>query len=240
MAYYARHLQYFKVTCMVLLLQIYLAFSLIPFAEFRFAPNDVCVYPRYLYTETQKFTLRNVPGQGDCMFLAVALATLTSMGMGGNQRLLQAIANETRDITASIMESDGNVVIEGTRIVATKRLLQSAAANEGMTPSKYIQLLRKSGNAGGLYGGGPELTILSNILRRPISIYEMANHSIKEAQAIKCVGTFGQDFFKDPLLNVPQSAVLSSALLGAYSWHLHILVVDVSEHEKHACVLLPH
>jgi hypothetical protein len=48
--------------------------------------------------------------------------------------------------------------------------------------------------------------------------------------------------FGDPLARIPESAVhgLSHSLLpGAYSWHLHILVVPTSPVEKHACVLLP-
>ena len=55
---------------------------------------------------------------------------------------------------------------------------------------------------------------------------------------IKRVGIFG-DLFKDPLLSMPDSAVLSGLQPGAYSWHLHILIVDASLNEKHACVLLP-
>lgn len=55
---------------------------------------------------------------------------------------------------------------------------------------------------------------------------------------VKRVGVFG-DLFADPLLSMPDSAVLSGLQPGAYSWHLHILIVDASLNEKHACVLLP-
>ena len=112
---------------------------------------------------------------------------------------------------------------------------------------------------GGLQGGGPELTALSNVLRRPISIYELAPLCEEEEDTvgpetleerkeppldhlerwrIREVGTFG-NIFEDPLISIPDSAVLSGLQPGAYSWHLHILVVDVGQGEKHACTLLP-
>jgi hypothetical protein len=224
-----------------LLITLPLVQSLIPFSSFQFAKNGVCTYPKYFLHDERKFTMRNVPGEGDCMFLAVALATLASMGLGGNDVLLKAISRETRQVVASVLQSQGNLVIQGKRIVKTDSLLQSAARRESLSSEEYLQLLVKEGVEGGLYGGGPELTVLSNILRRPISVYEMDQTTTsKDSHSnIQCMGVFGQDFFHDPLEKVPDSAVLSCPLAGAYSWHLHILVVDVSPEEKHACVLLP-
>jgi hypothetical protein len=95
------------------------AFSPASFADFQFAPNGVCLSPR-LFVECssknksgrpnnmQYFTMRNVPGEGDCMFLAVALATAASMGLGGNDVLLRAISRETRHVVASVLESGGD------------------------------------------------------------------------------------------------------------------------------------
>ncbi|GKY99529.1 hypothetical protein MPSEU_000907000 [Mayamaea pseudoterrestris] len=207
--------------------------------------------------------MRSVPGDGDCMFLAVALAALTSMGLGANNALLTAISREQRNVVASVLESGnaasaaGNLVIEGKRLVSTEALLKSAARKEGLTTDEYLTLLRKDGKNGGLYGGGPELTVLANILRRPISIYEIVDGTDDKGEInavngsaepiedyeIECKGVFGLETFQDPLMQVPDSAILSSSLQrdfqGAYSWHIHILVVDASPREKHACVLLP-
>jgi hypothetical protein len=218
------------------------------FASFRFAPNGVCIQPRLFVDASSQtsFTMRNVPGEGDCMFLAVALATFTSVGLGANDVLLRAISRETRSVVASILESPtGNLVIAKTRLVPAQALLQSASKQEGLSPKDYLALLRKEGLEGGLYGGGPELTVLSNVLRRPISIYELAattnDDTTTDAVNIECKGTFGAENFPDPLLDIPDSAVLSRYQQnpGAYSWHIHILVVNVSQTEKHACVLLP-
>ncbi len=106
-----------------------------------------------------------------------------------------------------------------------------------------------------MQGGGPELTVLSNVLRRPISIYEL-DYDWWEAQSkasvdgidqvkkvpekcrLKCVGSFGT-VFRDPLADIPHSVVLSGLQEGAYSWHIHVLVVESGFGEKHATALLP-
>jgi OTU-like cysteine protease len=274
------------------------------FQTFEFASNGVCINPPYFVVVVpttngktlppqqgkqqrnqppqppQYFTMRNVPGDGDCMFLAVALAAATSMGLGANDVLLRAISRETRAVVAQVLNSTTSTTlyIEGDRIVSAQSLLQSAARQEGgMSPDDYLRQLQKEGRDGGLYGGGPELTVLSNILRRPISIYELASPQQQQQQPqqlvqlvqqgqsngntggtvtdttttattsssssfgrLQCMGVFGHPRFADPCLSIPNSAVLSGVQPGAYSWHLHILVLTMLSGEKHACVLLPH
>lgn len=143
-------------------------------------------------------------------------------------------------------------------------LLTSAARNEGLGTEEYLIKLRQPGKKGGLYGGGPELTVLSNILRRPISIYHL-KQSINNADSLDIdsreivrMGVFGEGLFEDPGQTIPDSVVsnaiffpldtrrlqtanLASALGSPLksSWHLHILIADTSANEKHACVLLP-
>ena len=230
-------------------------------------------------TEIMEFKMKNVPGDGDCMFLAVALATSASMGLGGNNALLNAIAKETRTVVAQVLSTpDGHLHVNGNRIVRVRDLLKSATMNEHKhnpnvnSMEEYIDALLD----GSLQGGGPELTVLSNILRRPISVYELdeeqpslidtstdardtneidggigndeergeqqqqqdIKNGIPSKYKIKCVGSFG-DIFKDPCSDIPNPAVLSGLLPGAYSWHIHILVVDAGPGEKHACALLP-
>jgi hypothetical protein len=212
---------------------------------FQFASNGVCVQPQFfLDAETEnKFTMRNVPGEGDCMFLAVALAAATSMGLGGNDTLLKAISRETREVVAQVLESDGNLYISENRLCPAKQLLESAARDEGIEPSEYLEILRGEGGGESLQGGGPELTVLANVLRRPISIYELAARGKEGFDSEHCEivrkGTFGKDLFSDPCATIPNSAVLSEIQPGAYSWQLHILVLDTSPTGKHACVLLP-
>lgn len=242
------------------------------YQQFIFAPNDVCISPKYFVDSStqQVFTMRNVPGEGDCMFLATALAAAASMGLGANGVLLRKLAKETREVVADILEFGQNstLAIDSKHGVTAKKLLSAAAKEEGMRPEEYLRRLRLEGSQGGMvsvyetqdwflfftclrahrfhfqYGGGHELAILSNVLRRPISVYELLPTMTiaPKYHPVQCKGVFGDKIFKDPCLALPNSAILSknNQRPGAYSWHLHILVLDSSEDgEKHACVLLP-
>jgi hypothetical protein len=279
------------------------SFALPLFHRFQFAPNGVCISPKYFVSSSnqqnpqqqqknkvgeeeeeqrqlQYFTLRNVPGTGDCMFLAVALAAAASMGLGGNDALLRAVARETRAVVASVLEvPDGALLVSESSdrqqqpqqhpiaVSTSALLLQATKQLQLASTDEYLKLLRTEGRHGGLYGGGPELTVLANVLRRPISIYELLDvddstpaaaapaaaadrasptttssdeddesksetttsttTNPPELQRIVCMGTFGAGRFADPVETIPNSAVLQALPVGAYSWHLHILVVDV-------------
>ena len=210
---------------------------------------------------------------------------------------MSVLAQDTRTMVAQVLNStDGWLYIHGggggsgggtggewdgatssQRIVCkASELLQQATNQEPgfNTTQEYLHALITPGALGGLYGGGPELTVLANIFRRPISIYELAPSPSCSAAATKtfsdseqestnpttaspndvcpviCRGTFGDGLFDDPCGNMsilPQSAVLSSyggtgVVTGhtkATNWHLHVLVINVSPTEKHACVLIP-
>ena len=166
-------------------------------------------------TNAQFFVLRNVPGDGDCVFHAVLSAVFISMGFmnpdaDAGDTLLSSMALEMRsklylyvctcyirdrvshvrtpihyllftqflsitDVVAKFLSSpEGTLYVNNKpakRIVRCRDLLSSAAKNEGLSPDEYLKRLRQPGSQGGLYGGGPELTVLSNILRRPTEVF---------------------------------------------------------------------
>jgi hypothetical protein len=194
------------------------------------------------------------------------------------KRQMQAIARDFRTLVAQVLESpDGWLYITGgtTTITTTNStnsttptmwckasdLLQQATNQEpGLNSTQdYIQALMTPGALGGLYGGGPELTVMANILRRPISIYELQlpkappatdNNNNKNNSSLPCPiickGTFGDGLFDDPCWTVKwwnnnssHSSHPPSAVTQISQWHLHILIVDTSPTEKHACVLVP-
>jgi hypothetical protein len=299
------------------------------FTTFQFDSNGICVVPKLFIEERQQqqqtsehplryYTMQNVPGDGDCIFLAVALATVSSMGywnyntmytttgnmhntagvpasnsntsltdlFGTDDLFLRTVAYNIRNVVADILQTIPPpndcrnrtlLHITQTRTISTVNLLQQASYELKITPTQYISLLRKEGRHNGLFGGGPELTILSNILRRPITIYEIdynkttttshtennsnsndysnyidRNDNIIEtpitidsdAMYIVAKGTFGEGVFHDPLssCNVDSNnnnQDNTTIIHQISNWHLNVLIVDVSDHTKHACVLYP-
>lgn len=235
-------------------------------ASFRYSSND---------KESQYFVLRNVPGDGDCVFYAVLESVFISMGMlnpdasSSLNNSVSSMALEMRKVVANFLSSpDGTLYVSNKprkRIVRCRDLLESAAKNEGLLAEEYLTKLRQPGKQGGLYGGGPELTVLSNILRRPISIFHI--NSIQSPShgtggkscELQRMGVFGEGLFEDPGQSVPDSVVTNAVFftldgressqrkdqtLSAISsplkcsWHIAILIADAGQ-EKHACVLLP-
>jgi hypothetical protein len=192
------------------------------------------------------------------------------------------------DVVAKFLSSPEGILYVNNkpvkRIVRCRDLLSSAAKNEGLSPEEYLTRLRQPGRMGGLYGGGPELTVLSNILRRPISIYHLKQSQHRQLSTPKnatkyCelerMGVFGEGLFEDQCQSIPDSVISNavfftvdgskvtqqaqsssasseeknaSSILNGISpissplkctWHLHVLIADSGENEKHASVLLP-
>ncbi len=180
------------------------------------------------------------------------------------------------DVVANYLSSPDGVLYVNKkpvkRIVRCQDLLSSAAKTEGLSRDEYLMRLRQPGKLGGLYGGGPELTVLSNILRRPISIYHLkqqqqrqhiistSNKNTTTHCELERMGVFGEGLFEDQCQSIPDSVIsnavfftvtdgtqeakngLSSTSISTplkSSWHLHVLIADASENEKHASVLLP-
>ena len=208
--------------------------------------NDICT--RQFSDGERQFSMRNVRGDGNCMLQACHLAAEASVFASGGDFSVEErpdVPRKLRKIIANILSNDGTLYIENDRLVSTRALLESSARAEGLRPREYLNKLVVDGPEGGLFCGGPELTVLSNIYRRPISIYEvdatLTSEMINSMDGTEVIpiekkGTFGKPLFQDPLAkDFPDSAVVNFGK----EWHIHILVLDVSPSEKHACVLLP-
>jgi hypothetical protein len=174
--------------------------------------------------ESQYFVMRNVPGDGDCVFHAVLGSVFVSMGMinpdSDYSDTVHAMALEMRRVVANFLSSpDGTLYVNNKprkRIVRCRDLLASAAMAEGMSCEEYLTRLRRPGKVGGLYGGGPELTVLSNILRRPISIFHLKQRTgvgggkEDNCRELQRMGVFGEGLFEDSCNSIPDSVVTNA------------------------------
>jgi hypothetical protein len=177
--------------------------------------------------EAQYFVMRNVPGDGDCVFHAVLGSVFVSMGMinpdSAYSDTVHTMALEMRKVVANFLSSpEGTLYVNNRprkRIVRCRDLLASAAMAEGMSSEEYLTRLRRPGREGGLHGGGPELTVLSNILRRPISIFHLkqrggsgvgGEEGEDNCRELQRMGVFGEGLFEDSCNSIPDSVVTNA------------------------------
>ena len=124
--------------------------------------------------------VRQMPGDGSCLFYAVAAGLLQSETGSQSTVVLNSPAtwpdirkraDELRQIAVDTLENgyDGNflTISEGDK-VSSSDLVQAAASSFGMTTKEYCQSMRRST----CWGGGVELVALSNALGRNICMYE--------------------------------------------------------------------
>lgn len=172
---------------------------------------------------------RNMPGDGNCLFYAVSVALSTNT-FGVHPRLdggwLLAGNKGFRDNIGAMLQSDAELYIEGKRKVAARELLKDASLKEGCSEADYLRRLRQiQGPA--LWGGGPELVCLANILRRPIEVFEM-----ESAGMIRRAGIFGSPLFDDPLQRLDLARCTDDELEDAalsglvHDWAIRVLIVD--------------
>jgi hypothetical protein len=116
----------------------------------------------------------------------VAVDCLRSCGVeqqrnGKSRRLLprrkertfpHAVVNSTITTTHHHIRSTKKyprLFIQGTESMPTAQLLSTAAAQYGITPEEYCDLMEQDS----YWGGGPELVALCNVLKRPIHVFEL-------------------------------------------------------------------
>lgn len=174
------------------------------------------------------------------------------------------LARNVREQVAQVLESSQDALLYIGRnrpLVKPRDLLRSATRQEGLSSTlQYLESLRTLGRHGGLYGGGPELTVMSNLLQRPIAIYEVATPDgiatttgssiLRDGICpIVCRGIFGDGRFDVPPPPLMHAGDKDNDIHDHHNhnsndglvdhWKLHVLVVDASPQEKHACVLIP-
>ena len=97
--------------------------------------------------------MRNVPGEGDCMFLAVALAAATSSGMGGNDAFLRALSKDTRNVVAQVLGGGGESTHRGTESRIGEDAAPFGGEGGGDGPGGLPRATEGGRDGGGTSGG---------------------------------------------------------------------------------------
>eukprot|EP00984_Skeletonema_dohrnii_P001048 scaffold328_cov95-Skeletonema_dohrnii-CCMP3373.AAC.13 len=149
--------------------------------------NNNCNDDRSLTTPV---VIRQVPGDGDCLFHSLAIA-LSFTENGHLMRLdtqqgLQQLKQSSRKLRRMAVECLSSscttnkkrrsttkrykrLFIQGSDSMKTSQLLSTASSQYGISPEEYCELMMQDS----YWGGGPEIVALCAVLRRPIHVYEL-------------------------------------------------------------------
>jgi len=131
---------------------------------------------RYVRTLSAPVRVRQVPGDGNCLFHSIAACLhhasngthlpMDSRACFGN---LRGRSLELRNAAVDVLKNDANegrrrLFLQGEEYLEARELLAAAAAQFDLAGEEYCELMRRES----YWGGGPEIVALCNYLQRPI------------------------------------------------------------------------
>ena len=130
-------------------------------------------------TTKQRFIIRNVPGDGSCLFHAIT-ACIThercKFHIDSNSPLMKAYSECLRYKAVQVLSGQTDIktlYIDNTNEepITPYDLLQTFANNEGLSIDMYCYNMYKNST----WGSGAEIVALSNYFQRPICIYQLCS-----------------------------------------------------------------
>ena len=145
---------------------------------------------------TTKFFIRNVPGDGGCLFHSLAVAITYRRNKSHPKyfdKRLRELSNNLRQLSVKLLGLKNiRFCMEGEESIVSDELLEMVAANYNMTGGEYLAGMTKPAT----WGGGPEIVALSNHFKRPIHVYELDTVGvIRKRFQLKICARFGSPFF---------------------------------------------
>jgi len=158
--------------------------------------------------EPREFYVRQVPGDGSCLFHAMATCIKFIASTGSKQLYndllfdskMKKISSKLRQIAVGVLSNLENITLymENNETINNKELLVQVADYYNSTTDDYcLQMLKKK-----TWGGGPEIVAISNYIKRPIYVYELCSkHKNHGNFKLKICAKFGCPIFdkKNPL-----------------------------------------
>jgi OTU-like cysteine protease len=120
--------------------------------------------------------IRQVPGDGSCLFHSLSLCLRhavngTHWNMDCDINELFTFSNSLRQMAVDCLleGQQRKLFVQGNEWLPAQELADIAAQQYGLTGAEYCAAMRDETT----WGGGPEIVALSNVLRRPIHVYEL-------------------------------------------------------------------
>jgi hypothetical protein len=122
--------------------------------------------------------IRQVPGDGNCLFHSISLCLYhAENGTHWNiqsQEALDDLYLRSQFLRAQAVEClkthSRRLFLQCRESLKAQELVQAAAQQYGLTADEYCEAMRQDC----VWGGGPEIVALCNLLQRPIHVYELA------------------------------------------------------------------
>lgn len=120
--------------------------------------------------------IRQVPGDGNCLFHSISLClqhaiNSTHWDLSNSIEELYEHSQALRErAVACLRQHSRRLYLQGRETLIAHELVQAAAQQYGLTAPEYCAAMQQDC----VWGGGPEIVALSNILQRPIHVYELA------------------------------------------------------------------
>jgi hypothetical protein len=138
-----------------------------------FLPSEYTVKQDSGNAMTTKFKVRQVPGDGGCLFHSLAVSIAFRRDKSHPEAFdgkLRELSLRLRQLSIDVLGKVGEcLVMEGDERIASHELLEMVASNYNMTSADYLCKMADPKT----WGGGPEIVALSNYFRRPIHVYEL-------------------------------------------------------------------
>lgn len=143
--------------------------------------SSIPVFPQHKYflresyrvkgDDQLAFRVRQVPGDGGCLFHALSACvsySQTNAHVEFDWRL-RNLSHKLRHLAVSILKGNQTLVVESGESVDSCGLLEMVADHYNMTADQYCEQMAHPRT----WGGGPEIVALSNHFRCPIHVYQL-------------------------------------------------------------------
>ncbi|CAB9526408.1 OTU-like cysteine protease [Seminavis robusta] len=132
-----------------------------------------------VHLEMVQVHIRQVPGDGNCLFHSIS--TCMAQVVNGTSLqypqhlgwLYRQSACLRKQAVDCLRQKRKTLFLQGHEYLKAQDLVEAAAAQYSISASEYCDLMQQDS----YWGGGPEIVALSNVLKRPIHVYELAASS---------------------------------------------------------------